>query len=63
MTTYKSAEAVLREAIKDPTDQNKLAAAKKHPRLKNLLAHVTQEDLITLNKVAKGADIIKCTDQ
>ena len=61
MTTYKKAAELLREAIKDPKDKDKLAAAKKHPKLKKLLTGVTQDDIITLNKVAKGDNQLKCT--
>ena len=61
MTTYRKAAEVLREAIKDPKNKDKLAAAKKHPKLKKLLTGVTQDDMITLSKVAKGDNQVKCT--
>jgi ribosomal protein S2 len=61
VTTYKSAEKVLREAVKDPKNKEKLAAAKKHPKLKKLLAGVTQDDVAALNKIARGGGIVKCT--
>ena len=63
MTTYKKAADVLTEAIKDPDNEEKLAAAKNHPRLKSVMRKLSSDDLATLNKVAKGAKIIKCTDQ
>ena len=62
MTTYQKAADLLREAIKDPKNKEKLAAAKKHPKLKALLTGATQDDMVTLNKVAKGGGIVKCTD-
>jgi hypothetical protein len=62
MTTYKKAAEVLTEVIKDPTDKKKFAAAKRHPRLKEVLAKLDQDDLVTLNKLAKGGGIIKCDD-
>jgi hypothetical protein len=61
--TFKNAADVLREAIKDPKNRDKLAAAKKHPKLKKLMSGVTQNDMVTLNSVAKGAGIVKCTDE
>jgi hypothetical protein len=60
MTTYKTAAQLLTEAVKDPTDKKKLAALKKHPRLKKTLVGINQEDLVTMGKVAKGGGIIKC---
>jgi hypothetical protein len=63
MTTYKKAADLLSEAIKDPKNKDKLTAAKQHPKLRKLLTGVTQDDLITLNKVAKGGGVIKCTQQ
>ena len=63
MATYKDAAEVLREAIKEPTNKQKLAAAKRHPKLKKLMTGVTQDDMVTLNKVAKGGGVVKCTDE
>jgi hypothetical protein len=63
MTTYKSAADLLREAIKDPKNKEKLAAAKKHPKLKAMLTGATQNDMVTLNRVAKAGGIVKCTDR
>jgi hypothetical protein len=62
MTTYKDAADVLSEAIKDPRNKKKLAAAKGHPKLRDLLTGVTQDDIVTLNKVAKGGGIVKCSN-
>lgn len=62
MTTYKKAAELLTEAVKDPTNKEKLAALKNHPRLKKALAGLNQEDLKTLNKVAKGGGIVKCDE-
>jgi hypothetical protein len=62
MTTYKNAANLLRDAIKNPKNKEKLAAAKKHPKLKRLLTGVTQNDVVTLNKVARGGGIVKCTN-
>jgi hypothetical protein len=63
MTTYKKAADLLSEAVKDPKNKDKFAAAKKHPKLKALLTGATQEDIVTLNNIAKGGGIVKCTNQ
>jgi hypothetical protein len=62
MTTFRKAADTLKEAIKDPTNKEKLAAAKKHPKLKKTLAGFTQEDMKVLNKIAQtNPDMGKCT--
>jgi hypothetical protein len=55
MTTYRKAFEVLRDAINDPDNVEKLEEAKSHPRLKKTLAGFTTEDLQILNKVAKAS--------
>ncbi len=62
MTTYKKAADQLTEAIKYPKDKDKLAEAKKNPKLKDLLRGVSRDDMVKLNKIAKGGGIIKCTE-
>ncbi|MBX9651899.1 MAG: hypothetical protein K2X57_33100 [Xanthobacteraceae bacterium] len=65
MTTYRDAFDVLREAINDPDNPEKLRTAKKHPRLKTVLNGFTTSDLQTLQKVLKaapGAKAFKCDD-
>ena len=55
MTTYRKAFDVLRDAINNPDDPEKLRAAKMHPKLKETLAGFTTKDLDVLNKVVKAA--------
>jgi len=65
MTTYRKAFDVLRDAINDPNDPQKLKEAKSHPKLKKTLAGFTAKDLEVLNKVAKAAPgqmAFKCDD-
>ena len=62
MTTDKMAANLLREAIKDPTNEAKLAAAKQHPDLQKVLTDMTQDDMSTLNRIAKADGQVKCVD-
>lgn len=55
MTTYRKAFEVLRDAINNPSDPEKLREAKNHPKLKKTLAGFTKNDLEVLNKVSKAA--------
>jgi hypothetical protein len=59
--TFKKASELLREAVKDPKNPEKLAAAKKHPKLKKTLVGFTRNDLETLNKIARtNPKMAKC---
>jgi hypothetical protein len=60
MTSYHTAFAAFSNAIKDPSDANKLDAAKNHPRLKQMLEGFTQADLEVLNKVAAAGQARGC---
>jgi hypothetical protein len=65
MTTYRTAFDVLRDAINNPDDPEKLREAKNHPKLKKTLAGFTQNDLEVLNRVSKaapGEKAFKCND-
>ncbi len=53
--TYQKAFDVLKDAIMNPDDPEKLRAAKNHPKLKKTLAGFTVEDLKILNSVSKAA--------
>jgi hypothetical protein len=55
MTTYRNAFDVLRDAINNPDDPEKLREAKNHPKLRKTLAGFTIEDLKVLNKVSAAA--------
>jgi hypothetical protein len=65
MTTYRTAFDVLRDAINNPDDPEKLRKAKNHPKLKKTLTGFTATDLKSLNRVAKAAPgemAFKCDD-
>jgi hypothetical protein len=65
MTTYRTAFDVLRDAINNPDDPEKLQEAKNHPKLKKTLTGFTAKDLDVLNKVSKAAPgemAFKCND-
>ena len=61
--TYRKAATLLTEVIKNPTDKIKLAEAQNHRQLGKVLAKLSQDDLVTLQNVAKGGGIIKCTGE
>jgi hypothetical protein len=63
MATFDDGRKALEEAIKDPKNKEKLAAAKRHPRLKSVLTGVTQKDMTVLNRLASThpSTRAKCT--
>jgi hypothetical protein len=66
MATYKDAFEVLKAAINNPDDPDKLRHAKQHPKLKKTLVGFTQNDLQVLAKVLKaapGAKAFKCDEE
>jgi hypothetical protein len=65
MTTYRKAFDVLRDAINDPSDPQKLQDVKQHPKLKKTFAGFTVDDMQVLSKVSKAAPkemAFKCDD-
>jgi hypothetical protein len=65
MTTYRKAFDVLRDAVNNPDDPQKLQEVKQHPRLEKTFAGFTLDDMKVLSKVAKAAPgqmAFKCDD-